>query len=358
MNNMTELIGRKPKNVIIADTIRGQINSGTLPVGERLLSDDDFARKYKINKRTVAAGLNALVKEGLLERIPRQGTFVVNNDSGGHKTSNAVGMVMLSKGDNYSDINRNIAKGLSKHKLFPVLINNDVIFDNTSIITFLNSLNAEYAKPYGFIIDGNAEFPFSFLKEHIKKFNNIVFVNRYLYCEKLGESKYATVDFREAGRIAAKHLIAQGHKKLAYLTKYERYRGGEWSSMRLPIMHGFAEVCREHNVEFNEKVFWKLLRGAPHIEVIKDLIASPDCPDAIFAQSDAFIRYELLPLLENKKNIELIGFYNTHHAEECGFSSICVHEEKIAENAIKLLTNKNKKQEKILIKPELIIRSQ
>lgn len=358
MNNMTELIGRKPKNVIIADAIREQINSGTLPVGERLLSDDDFARKYKINKRTVAAGLNALVKEGLLERIPRQGTFVVNNDSNGHKTSNAVGMVMLSKGDIYSDINRNIAKELSKHRMFPILINNDVIFDNTSIITFLNNLSAEYAKPYGFIIDGNAEFPFYFLKEHIKKFNNIVFVNRYLHYEKLGKSKYVTVDLKEAGRIAAKHLIAQGHKKLAYLTKYEQYCDGEWGSMRLPMMHGFAEVCREHNAEFNEDVFWKLLRGEPHTEVIKNLISSPNCPDAIFAHSDAFIRYELLPLLKNTKNIELIGFYNTHHAEECGFSSICIHEEKIAENAIKLLTKQNKQQEEILIKPELIIRSQ
>lgn len=354
---MTELIGRKPKNVIISDAIRGQITSGTLPVGERLLSDDDFARKYKVNKRTIAAGLNALVKEGLLERIPRRGTFVINNDSSGHKTSNAVGMIMLSKGDVYSDINRNITSGFASLNLYPIHINNQLFLDDASIKSFMYAIVSDHIMPYGFIIDGGAEFPFEFIKKHIEKFKNIVFINRYLYHEKLGESKYVTVDFREAGRIAAKHFIAQGHRKLACLTRQEKSYAGTWSSMRVQMMQGFAEVCLENNIQFNEDIFWKLLHGAPVTETVNDLINGPDCPDAIFVYSDAFIRDELLPLFGNNKNIELIGFYNTHHAEECGFSSICIHEEKIARNAIKLLTNKTTEKE-ILIKPELIVRSQ
>ena len=355
METMTELIGRKPKNVIIADTIRKQIASGKLPKGSRLLSDDEFARKYNVNKRTVAAGLNTLVKEGLIERIPRQGTFVVNHSSNGSKTSNAVGMIMLSKGDVYSDINRNITRELASLNLYPILINEQVLSDNASVKSFMQSIVSDQVMPYGFIIDASSKFPFGFLKENMDKFHNIVFINKYHHPEKMANAKYTRVDFAEAGRLAAKHFISQGYKKLACLAMHERDYVGPWNSTQVPMLQGFAEVCKKSGVQFNEQIFWDLLHGAPLDKTVNALISGPDRPDAIFAYRDAFIRYDLLPLLENDRDIELVGYYNTHHAEECGFSSICIHEEKIAENAIRLLTNKTKEKE-VLIKPELIVR--
>lgn len=353
--NNTEMLDYKPKHVIISDIFREKIAQGKFRKGDKLLPDEDIAKKYNVNKRTVAVGLNALVKEGLLERAPRRGTIVIIDDSDGQKTSNAVGMVMLSKGDVYSEISRNIARGFSRHKLFPVLINGDVIYDDTSIITFLETLNSEQTCPYGFIIDGNMHFPFVFLKEHLDKFHNLVFVNKYHYPEKLAGAKYVTIDFHEAGRLAAKYFIDRGHKKLACLAMREKNYAGPWSSMQVMIMQGFAEACRESQVQFDEDIFWNLLHGAPLAETVNTSISGPLRPDAIFSYNDAFIRYDLLPLLHSKQDIELIGFYNTRHSEECGFSSICIHEEKIAESAIKLLTNKTTEKE-ILIKPELVIR--
>ena len=354
MSSMTELIGRKPKNVIIADAIRGQIKAGTLPVGERLLSDDDFARKYKVNKRTVAAGLNVLVKEGLLERIPRRGTFVINNDSRGHKTSNAVGMIMFSKGDVYSKINRSITRRFTNLNLYPVLISDQVFMNASSVKSFMQAIISDQVMPYGFLIDGSLKFPFDFLKQNIDKFHNIVFINKYHYSERIPDAKYALVDFAEAGRLAARHFISRGHKKFACLAMPEKDYSGPWSSIQVQIMQGFSEVCKDNNVHFNENAFWKLLHGTPLAETVSELLSGAECPDAIFSYNDAFVRYNLLPLLNNRE-IELIGFYNTHHAEECGFSSICIHEEKIAENALKQLTNKTTQKE-ILIKPELVVR--
>lgn len=355
MSSMTELIGRKPKNVIIADVIRGQIRAGTLPVGERLLSDDDFARKYNVNKRTVAAGLNTLVKEGLIERIPRQGTFVVDHSPTGLKTSNAVGMIMFSKGDVYSNINRNITHGFAGLNLYPILINDQLCLDATSVKSFIKAILSERTTPYGFLIDGGMKFLFEFIQKDIDRFHNIVFINKYNHHEKISKAKYALIDFAEAGRLAAKHFIVQGHKKLACLAMPEKTYAGVWGSIQAKIQQGFAEVCKENNVQFNEDIFWKLIHGAPLTETVNELLSGADRPDAIFAYNDSFVRFQLLPLLKNAMDIELIGFYNTPHAEECGFSSICIHEEKIAENAIKLLTNKTKEKE-ILIKPELIVR--
>lgn len=211
---MQEIISSKPKHVQVADHIRKLVNNGTLKNGYRLLPDGELAIKYNVNRHTVAAGLKSLVKEGLLERAPRRGTIVIKDDTKGNKTSNAVGMIMLSKGDVYSEISRNITRGFTKHKLFPVLINGDVVSDSSSVVIFLETLNSEQPCPYGFIIDGNLEFSFEFIKQNIDKFNNIVFINKYHHPEKIVQAKYVLIDFAEAGRLAAKHFIAQGHKKL------------------------------------------------------------------------------------------------------------------------------------------------
>ncbi len=356
MRDVQELVNRRPKYMILADVFREQITSGRLAKNARLQPDSELARKYKVNARTIAASLNILAKEGLLERAPRRGTIVIKDYSAGVISTNAVGMVMMNKGDVYSNIARNIAKGFRENKLFPVVINSDVILDRSCIVNFLQGLNTEKTRPYGFIIEGSLNFPFEFLKQNIDKFHNIVFINRYHHPEKIKKNKYVLIDFPEAGRLAAKHFIAQGHKKLSCLAMRELSYASPWSSMQVQIMQGFAEVCQENNIQFNDEIFWKLLHGAPLTDTVSTLISGTNRPDAIFSYNDAFMRYELLPLLGNIKDIELIGFYNTHHAEECGFSSICIHEERIAKNAVKLLTNKTTEKE-VLIKPELIVRT-
>ena len=355
MNKVEELVSRKPKYIVLADNFREQITSGTLSKGTRLLPDDELARKYQVNKRTIAASLNSLVKEGLLERVPRRGTFVISNGNYGKKNSNAVGMVMLSAGDVYQDIAQGITSGLLEKHLYPITISRKFVNKTSNIESFMKLLISDKTKPYGFIINGELDFPFEFLKKNVHGFNNLVFIVKYHNPDRIESAKYVLVDFAEAGRLAARHFISQGHKKLACLAMPEPDYTCPIRSMQVQIMQGFAEVCRENDVHFDENIFWELLHGASLDETVNYLLAGPDCPDAIYAYSDSFIRYSLMPLLKNNKDIELIGFYNTHHAEECGFSSISIRENKIAENAIKLLTNE-RPQKEILIKPKLIVR--
>jgi DNA-binding transcriptional regulator YhcF (GntR family) len=73
---MTEMLDYKPKHIMISDIFRSKIEEGVYSPGDKLFSDDEIARHYKIGRHTVAAGLNILAKEGLLERAPRRGTIV------------------------------------------------------------------------------------------------------------------------------------------------------------------------------------------------------------------------------------------------------------------------------------------
>jgi len=356
-----EIISSKPKHVQVADIIREQIQSGAFTKGTRLLPDEELASKYQVNRHTIAAGLNALVREGLLERAPRRGTIVIKEIQRGRVVSNAVGMVMFSKGDVYGNICLKISQGLMCRKLYPVLINENVVDKHRdSVITYLDQMTSVEQRPYGLIIDGNYGFPFDHLKSNPGRFENIVFITKYHYPEKIKSAKYALVDFAAAGRIAAQYFINKGYKKLACLAVHEQDYPGSWSSIQVMIMQGFAEVCRTAKIAFDEEIFWKLLHGAPSHETVAGYLKGQNRPDAFFCYADWHIRNDVLPVLNElglnyPKEIEFIGFYNTHHAAECGFSSICINEDKIAEAAIKLLTNETDEQ-KILIQPELIIR--
>ena len=361
MDMIAELTARKQKNVLIAELFRTQILSGSLSGGTRLAPDEELARKFNVNKRTIAAGLNTLVEEGLLERAPSRGTIVIKESEKGKVVSNAVAMVMLSKGDLYSNISREISKGLERRNLYPVLINEHVINDKHSVKNYLSGMADEEHRPYGFVIDGHLNFPFDYLKSNIERFENIVFITKYHHPERIKSAKYALVDFAEAGRIAARHFIGKGHKKITCLAIDEHQYQGEWSSMQVQIMAGFAQECRENNIKL-DNTFWSLYHGAPLDSTVGALLKKKDRPTAIFSYYDFFIRNSVIPLLESNgltpmKDVELIGFYNTHHAEECGFSSISICEDKIAEAAVKLLTGETG-EKSILVKPELIIRGQ
>ena len=69
---MSEL-GFAPKHILIADKMRDYIMSGKVKSGERLQADTVLATKFKVNKRTIANGLNLLAEEGLLSRAPGRG---------------------------------------------------------------------------------------------------------------------------------------------------------------------------------------------------------------------------------------------------------------------------------------------
>lgn len=361
MSAAIELLGYKPKNSLIADIVRKQIGNGKFRYGDKLLTDEEIAQKYNVNKRTVAAGLNALVKEGLLERAPRRGTIVVSDINKEHKTSNAVALVIQSKGDVYANIARHIAHKLVQHKLYPVLISDSVIHnsDHNGIASFLKCMNTS-PFPYGYIVDGNTAFPYKYMLENPSDFNSCIFIIKYHYPEKIAFAKYVLIDLAEAGRMAARYFIEKGYKKLTCLAVKEADFKGAWSSMQVQIMEGFKEECLTANVTFDEDIFWCLLHGAPVAEIMLEYLRGPKKPDAFFAYSDFFICEQILPVLRKlhlsyPNDIEFIGFYNTQHSLDNNFSSIAINEIAVAENAFAMLTGQSTEL-KILIRPEMIIR--
>jgi GntR family transcriptional regulator len=60
----------------VAGIIRSQIESGALPSGRRVPSENTLAQEYGIARGTAKKALDALVDEGLVRRVQGRGTFV------------------------------------------------------------------------------------------------------------------------------------------------------------------------------------------------------------------------------------------------------------------------------------------
>ncbi len=68
----------KPKYIRIYDWVHAEIRAGHLKVGDKIPAEPDLSRQFEASRMTVRKAIDPLVLEGVLERRPGQGTFVVS----------------------------------------------------------------------------------------------------------------------------------------------------------------------------------------------------------------------------------------------------------------------------------------
>lgn len=68
--------GSLPAYTQLADIIKEDIASGSLPPGIRIPAEAKLAQQYNVSTMTVRQALNVLAEEGLVDRIHGSGTFV------------------------------------------------------------------------------------------------------------------------------------------------------------------------------------------------------------------------------------------------------------------------------------------
>ena len=68
---------------------------------------------------------------------------------------------------------------------------------------------------------------------------NLVFINRYHWRERLPGAKYALVDYERVGSLAVEHLVAMGHRRVAFLAVREWNMEKPWESIQSQMLAGF-----------------------------------------------------------------------------------------------------------------------
>lgn len=65
----------------IADSLRRQIEDGTIPPGGRLPSTVELEAEWEVARETIRKAINHLKDEGLIEGVQGMGIFAVEPDS-------------------------------------------------------------------------------------------------------------------------------------------------------------------------------------------------------------------------------------------------------------------------------------
>lgn len=73
---------RRSAYQVVAEDLRSQIRSGGFSDGRQLPTEVSLAEKYGLSRQTVRRAFQDLVSEGLVHRVPRRGTFVVEGSQG------------------------------------------------------------------------------------------------------------------------------------------------------------------------------------------------------------------------------------------------------------------------------------
>lgn len=69
-------MANKAKYELVESTIKAEINSGALAVGDQLMTEEELCERFNFSRTTVGKALDNLRAHGYIERIPGKGTFV------------------------------------------------------------------------------------------------------------------------------------------------------------------------------------------------------------------------------------------------------------------------------------------
>jgi len=178
-----------------------------------------------------------------------------------------------------------------------------------------------------------------------------------------------TPDYRAVYRLAAEHLIAQGHRRIGIVTHHRNAPAGVAHDQigrrfaRNVRLRTFGRVVRNHVGRGGLTIHRQLGPGAPKVEPLVHWLSQPDRPTAVYASDHRIaqvIRAAERLGLRVPDDLEVLGEGNTMWAEEFEFPSIDLRLQQVASHVAAMLRREPSEYEftraEYLIQPRLIDR--
>jgi LacI family transcriptional regulator len=175
-------------------------------------------------------------------------------------------------------------------------------------------------------------------------------------------SDYVGIDNVLGGKIAVEHLIAKGHRRIAFLG------GPSESSARLDRQQGYMEALQQAGLEYDESlVLTSAASRQGGREITHRMLKQPNPPTAAFCYNDIVAFGVMLGLKEAGltpgRDLAVVGYDNIEESAftDPGLTTVMATPMLVGTNAAKLLHNRitaktNDEPQRIILKPELIIR--
>jgi DNA-binding LacI/PurR family transcriptional regulator len=202
-----------PLHAKLSDALLNQISDGTLRPGDILPSERKLHTLLKLSRPTIRQSINSLIQQGLVQRVPGKGTFVVEPE----KTKTPTGLIGL------------IVSRPNFHFFYPQLA--AAFYDRVRQSNFgmVMALHGDRADLLGEVIEG------LLLSQHIvglaitpPRFGNAMHVIQRLRRAKVPfvfigrqdedvQVDSVSPDNQQIGYQATRHLIDMGHRSISHL---------------------------------------------------------------------------------------------------------------------------------------------
>lgn len=267
------------KYASIYSNILKYIKENGLKSGDKLPTEKQFSDEFGVSRVTVRRAIQELSDRNVIYKIQGGGTYVGSSDPSKSTTSiQNIPFVICENVSSFAQIVQGAEKYLSQHQCYlTVHCSNDNFLNERNIINHLvdNQVKNMIVLPTD--ADKNTLFYFELMQKGI----NIVFVDlipRGLVCH------YVSSNNLMGGYQATKHLIQRGYRKIAFFSP-----SGDQYTTITDRKNGYLLALQEANIEPNPFYMPQLDNVCTDIPgVVKNLMTSPNPPDAFFAVNDIF----------------------------------------------------------------------
>ena len=349
----------KPKYQQLKDYLTEMIKTQSLHAGEKIPSENELAGKFGISRHTIRQAIGELVNEGWLYRVQGKGTFVNRRPDEEPRRSKTIGLITTYMNDY---IFPSIIRGV--HNVLP-----DKGFNITLGCTY-NQHEKERACLENFIGQDLAGLIVEATKSALPNPN----IALYKEFSRMGipilfiHGSYRELDYSyiieddiQAGYIATKHLIDQGHRKIAGVFKIDDVQGHYRFS-------GFQKAHLEAGLAMKDsRILWfetddmqlKFSAKGPHLhEILSHSTAIVCYNDQISLRVMDVIRENGLSIPED---LSLVSFDDSQLAvaSEIKLTTVAHPKEKLGEEAGRAIINMVERRQdyyNVKMQPQLIVR--
>jgi LacI family transcriptional regulator len=352
-----------PLYVQLADVLRKEIAAGVLPVGEKLGSIRELARRHEVSVITVKGALRQLSDEGLIVSRPRRGTFVTgaSRTEASALMSNVIGMVLTDVGSPFFSLVVRSAEQYARTHGYSILLGTAseahddenaqiMYFHRMGVVGLLvGSLTHKYVLPEALRHLSLSGFPYVMIS----------YVNEpgaFLVC---GDSE-------KGGFLAAQHLLQLGYRTLGNIDGEQGNLPGELRR------NGYLRALNASGLTEDPKHHFRLSRGgekhdyASGYEIGRSIAGMQDRPDALFAYNDLAALGTMQALLDAglriPEDVGIVGFDDIERSTYAPVPLTTVRQptRAIGQKAIEVLIGRilgKSVPHRTILETELVIRS-
>ena len=346
----------------LVEDLKHQIMSGEIRPGDKISSENVLAREYDISRQTVRKAIDILRNEGFLYAEHGRGTFCSDMiKQNGNSGNIAVVMTYLSDYI-FPHIIRGIDEVLEKEE-YSILLKSTHNYRKVEAKCLeellKKNIDGLIIEPSKSQIAFKNHDVFAMLERYHVPF---VFVQGVYH--GMEDKPYVLLDDEKGGYLITKHLIEQGHRRIAGVFKSDDRQGQNRHK-------GYVRALQEAGIWYDPAlVVWyhtEDMYTLPY-EMMQDMVHREQI-DAVVAYNDR-IAIDVINALEEEglhvpDDISVAGFDDSEFAKnfKVPLTTICHPQSKIgvvaAELLIKLMKGYSVDEDKmhIIMEPELVIRN-